>query len=803
MVRSLFAAVWAARPVDWVSKALLLSAFAVIADWFAPAIFVGHSLVLGSVFYWIGLRLIGPNRALVVLAASTATLMVKWGQPYSASILAFEGLSVSWAWRHRRNPLLADLIYWVVIGTPVSWFLYSNVYVIPRPSLEHALMVQPVNGLIAVWVAMLALELMPRSGRAAVTATPVQSFRAVLLKRYIAFGTLPVLIVGLIAARTFEQRALSEARNNLRSSALHVAALVSRHVTAGLASVQEVAAQQTDLAWFTDAARLNRDLTAVHAGSGAFVTMLAADSSGRVFARALSAMGGGTTIPMTVVRDREYFTVPMNTGRSHVSGVFRGRGFGSDLLIAVSAPAISHEGERLGVVEGSLKVDTLADIIRAGSQDQTSRVLLCDQRMHIIASRGFTYPALSPLFGTELGDFITRMSPIPSRFTADFTTHKVSFLSVTVPVPGLGWTLTGQREWEDVLRPVMIIYAWTIVVALATAVIASFFATWSLRDILNAWRSLIEFSRAPSVESGLLASCAQLDLPQEFHEMLQNLSAMAQRLESAQRKRDQLLFELESRVHERTKELKQALVLAQAADHAKSVFLATVTHELRTPLTSIITGIRLLKLGGAAKSDLAVRTLATLEKSSQVLMSVISDVLDYSKLEAGGITIERRPFRPADLVTDVVAIMEAGARKGDLALRAVPRHAPELEWTGDVQRIRQVLLNLTGNAVKFTSTGSIEVSSWVADATLQMPRRLCFAVQDSGQGIPANQLESVFEPFVQLETNQVTSHAGTGLGLSICRRIVEMMGGKISATSQMGRGSTFEFWLPETVRPSD
>ena len=204
-------------------------------------------------------------------------------------------------------------------------------------------------------------------------------------------------------------------------------------------------------------------------------------------------------------------------------------------------------------------------------------------------------------------------------------------------------------------------------------------------------------------------------------------------------------------------------------------------------------------MGWRERNDLVDRTLATLEKSSQVLMSVISDVLDYSKLEAGVIHLEVTRFRPADLLGDVAAILEPAARKANLELRMSPGHPAGQEWSGDVPRLRQVLLNLAGNAVKFTNGPGVEIASRVdgeGDGA-----RLWFHVTDQGPGIPADRQEAIFEPFVQLETNQVMSQAGTGLGLSICRRLVQAMGGDLTLESEVGRGSRFSFWIPHEPSP--
>jgi signal transduction histidine kinase len=372
---------------------------------------------------------------------------------------------------------------------------------------------------------------------------------------------------------------------------------------------------------------------------------------------------------------------------------------------------------------------------------------------------------------------------------------------MSLPVPGLDWSLTVQREWREVIRPVVNVYGWLLLVAIVTALIASLFATWSVRDLLTGWQALIQFSLAPSGHGELLEDSSRLRrLPLEFRDVMRRLAEMARRLDSETRKREQLLRELESRVQERTRELEQALLDAKSADRAKGAFLATVTHELRTPLTSIITGTRLLRMGWKERNDLVERTLSTLEKSSQVLMSVISDVLDYSKLEAGVIHLEVTRFRPADILCDVTAILEPAARKANLELRVAPGHPAELEWSGDAPRLRQVLLNLAGNAVKFTTGPAVEIASQVTFAGDEA--RLWFHVTDQGPGIPVDQQEAIFEPFVQLETNQVMSQAGTGLGLSICRRLVQAMGGDLTLESELGRGSRFSFWIPREPPPN-
>jgi signal transduction histidine kinase len=771
----------------------LLAAVAAAADWFAPPIFGRHTLVLGLVPYWLAVRLFGPTRALPILVVSGLSLWFKWNSAYSPALIALEGLWVGAFWGRRRNPLIADVLYWALIGTPLSFVFYTYAIPVPHPIFGQILVVQPINGFIAIWITYVALELLPvsRSQRADL---PPQSFSRFLLKRYLAFGTLPLLVAGLLFARTAENHHMREASSNLESRARALGAGIGGEVARLSLAVQEIALRQTDAAWFHDADRLSGDLERVRRQSRGFVTLLAARDDGTVFAVASPDSHRVAAGSIPPVNDREYFAAPMATGRPHVSRAFRGRGFGSDLVVAVSAPAVSRSGAVLGIVEGSVRADNFA-VLLAQSAASSGVILLCDAAHRVIASTSPAYPAFTSLAGTALGRRLAQPDGTASRFTVNRSQERgVSHLMVTVPVPGTDWTLSLQRPLSQVLQPVMQGYGWTIAVAIGTALVASAFAAGSIRDLLRGWRLLIGFSRSASMRPDLLEDTRRLRLPEEFHELADHLRRMADRVDSERTQREHLLARLEEIVHERTRQLEQALADAQSADRAKSAFLATVSHELRTPLTAIVTSVALMKKSAAQSAAPASPALAVLDRSSRILMAVISDVLDYSKLEAGMVSVDPRPFSPAEVVAEVVSVLKPNADVAGITLRGTPASGDAL-WDGDPTRIRQVLLNLVGNAVKFTSAGSVAVEAGICPATADLPRRLVFRVVDTGPGIPAELVDSIFEPFVQIGDGRVRSQAGTGLGLTISRKLVEMMGGRITVTSSPGQGSTFEFWV--------
>jgi len=340
----------------------------------------------------------------------------------------------------------------------------------------------------------------------------------------------------------------------------------------------------------------------------------------------------------------------------------------------------------------------------------------------------------------------------------------------------------------------------TVLAIIVTAIAVSML----LRRITRPLNQLVDATKA--ISSGDLSTEITVQSKDEVGVLAASFNQMARDLKVSIDEKDQyarqlakLNVELEDKVRARTRELEAANrelqianVKIREADRLKSEFLANMSHELRTPMNAIIGFTRLVRRKAA--DILPARQLENLEKveiSANQLLALINDILDLSKIEAGKMSVNIMPFELMTLVDTCFSTVEPMIKAGKVQLiREVPEDLPEM--LSDQDKLKQIIINLLSNALKFTEKGEVKLSATVEDASLKI------AVSDTGAGIPADALEYIFDEFRQVDGSSTREHGGTGLGLSITKKLTHILGGTIEASSVEGKGSTFTVILPLT-----
>ena len=568
------------------------------------------------------------------------------------------------------------------------------------------------------------------------------------------------------------------------------------------------------------------------AGSGATVSLrVPSDHALQVF---VARRPGDRTKPLTIVppafepRTRDWYQGAL-LAKGRVFSAIQAVPGRPELLVTLSQPVYDSDEGAAGVFGVDLYLQQLSRLLQTQSISARGAAFIVDEAGLLVAGS-----AGDALFQTQLGQQL-RVSPqnsanplIRESFAALQLERSLrredSVASSTalqrLPMRG-GTLMMVQRPFGESLG-----LRWTLVVAAPESdFTADIDRAWKLSlgligglVFLGALAALYVANRIGRRLQRLSMAALQLgrgevpridrrthlrevmELSRVMHDSAEQLRAYRTEVQAKTRAVEEANDMLEQRVAQRTVELLASREDALQAARAKASFLATMSHEIRTPLNGVV-GMSTL-LAETSLDDEQSDYLQTIRLSSDQLLAVINDILDFSKIESGKLDLEAEPLSPLSAIEEACDIAAPRAREKNLELIVDVPHAssgqPDLPdaIAGDITRIRQVLINLINNAVKFTEKGEVAVSvRRLADPGQAGQALLEFRVADSGIGIPPDRVGSLFQAFTQVDASTTRKYGGTGLGLAICKRLVELMGGEIGVDSVPGKGSVFWFTI--------
>jgi signal transduction histidine kinase/DNA-binding response OmpR family regulator len=571
-----------------------------------------------------------------------------------------------------------------------------------------------------------------------------------------------------------------------------------------------------------------------HTADGARIGIRPAGGTGRAFylahepgdrSRVLAAEAGSfepRTTPWYLhamqARDRVFTPVRLSPERRQ-------------LMVSLAQPVFDADGGAAGVFAVDLYLQTLSDLMRTQRITAHGGAFVIDQAGALVASsagdalyqqRGGQYVLRSPrdsanpiirasfaaleaMWAGRSADSVqsdTRVRRLPLGNDA--------LLMVQRPFGedlGLRWTLVVAAPESDftsdirrAMKQALLVGAALILVGTLVAFLLSHGIGRRMRRLSEA-AELLGRGEVPVIDQDTRIREVR-QLSRVLHDSAEQLQGYREQVErDAEALRD-ANDRLEARVEERTAQLRASREEALAAARAKAAFLATMSHEIRTPLNGVVGMSTLL---AETPLDSEQRDyLQTIRLSSDQLLAVINDVLDFSKIESGKMELEVEPVSVRAAVEEACDIAAPRAREKGLELIIdIPEtgaDAVPAAVLGDVTRLRQVLINLINNAVKFTARGEVSVHVRLRQADDGQGRAVLeFRVSDTGIGIPADRVGTLFEAFSQVDASTTRKYGGSGLGLAICKRLVELMGGELGVESEAGTGSTFWFTLAAPV----